>query len=569
MSWMKLFDSNGVIVPAPTPSYRTAFQEAKSRTVETVEKEMKSAGITRALVRNPRAMSILHQVGNNELLEHISGKAGFYPSFYLVPTSTQEMGPVSELLIEMREKGVKAVWLAPGPGFFGPKFDGFGMAFTLDEWCVGKLFSELDDHCFPVFIEGFGHYENWNALDEICKNHPDLPIVITVTNKIGRVAYPMLKRHENIYISTAEINDHLGLEEFVHLIGAERIVFGSEVGAPAGQVNQLLYADLDKSDVKKIASANLERLLGSGVDQEMTSPGKDVEISEIERLARSGTPLKDIEIIDCHVHIGEWSRIYIPDNSEKALLAVMDRVGIKRICANHIYGILGDMRKGNDEIAKLVSKHPDRFIGVGIIDPNFSRDEVEAEIKRCVEDLGFRMIKIHPAYHVHNVPILDPKYEPVWEGAKKYGYIILTHTTWGFKSGNYPFYNPEPDEIDALAEKCPEIIIIMGHSGNNYPGFLESIKVAKRRPNVYLDTSGLGFSGVDRVERAVKEVGADRILFGTDWTYLNQAWGLGFILYAKISDENKRKILGGNMSRLLREAEERYQAYKKRRATEV
>lgn len=567
MSTIKFFDSNGMVIPNLTSFPRTMSPEARSRTADMVEEEMKRVGITRALVRNSRATSLYPTFGNHELIQHISGKPGLYPAWYLLPPLPAEMGSTSSLLDEMEQNNVRAVWLAPGPGSLGEKLSGAGMAYTLDEWCIGQLLSTLEDKGFPIFIEGFGN--TWEALNQLCQNHPNLPVVIPLTNKWARVTYSLLKKHENLYISTAGINDHLGIEELVDLIGPERIIFGADPGFPAGQVNQLLYANIDESDIRRIASGNLERLLGEGVDEEIPSPEREIEISEIEKKARSGISLKEVKIIDCHVHLSQWAGIYIADNSEKALLSTMDRVGVDKVCANHFYAACGDMRKGDEEIFKLASKYPDRFEGVGYIDPNYSPEIMGEEIKRCVEEFRFRMFKIHPAYHRHNVPILDPRYKPVWEGAKKYGYIILTHTTWGYKEGKYPFYNPEPEEMDELARKYPEIVLLMGHSGNNYPGFLGSIEVAKHHSNLYLDTSGFGFTGVERVKMAVKEVGADRILFGSDWTYLNQAWGMGFILYAKISDEDKRKILGGNISRLLKQAEERYKSYKKGKAKSV
>ena len=47
------------------------------------------------------------------------------------------------------------------------------------------------------------------------------------------------------------------------------------------------------------------------------------------------------------------------------------------------------------------------------------------------------------------------------------------------------------------------------------------------------------------------EIGADRLLFGSDLMDLPIAWGLGPILYARISEADKRKILGGNLRRLM------------------
>ncbi|MFO8007360.1 MAG: amidohydrolase family protein, partial [Candidatus Brocadiia bacterium] len=52
-------------------------------------------------------------------------------------------------------------------------------------------------------------------------------------------------------------------------------------------------------------------------------------------------------------------------------------------------------------------------------------------------------------------------------------------------------------------------------------------------------------------ERYVALYGAKRLLFGSDMSDLPIPWGLGPILYADISEADKRAILGGNLRRLL------------------
>jgi predicted TIM-barrel fold metal-dependent hydrolase len=55
------------------------------------------------------------------------------------------------------------------------------------------------------------------------------------------------------------------------------------------------------------------------------------------------------------------------------------------------------------------------------------------------------------------------------------------------------------------------------------------------------------------IERFVREVGADRVLFGSDTPLLEPAAQLGRIAYAKIPEADKVKILGLNTKRLLEE----------------
>jgi len=87
----------------------------------------------------------------------------------------------------------------------------------------------------------------------------------------------------------------------------------------------------------------------------------------------------------------------------------------------------------------------------------------------------------------------------------------------------------------------------MGHSA---PGELdEAISVAKKHENVYLDLCDIHrHSGI--VDKMVKAIGADRVLFGTDIPWYDPAYGVGSVLFSKISDEDKYKILYKNAKAL-------------------
>jgi predicted TIM-barrel fold metal-dependent hydrolase len=75
--------------------------------------------------------------------------------------------------------------------------------------------------------------------------------------------------------------------------------------------------------------------------------------------------------------------------------------------------------------------------------------------------------------------------------------------------------------------------------------------VAKNR-NCYLDTSGYGHDRVGMLEYAVKTIGDDRVLFGSDFSINCPATVLARIEHALITEEQKRKILSENLQALLK-----------------
>jgi len=78
----------------------------------------------------------------------------------------------------------------------------------------------------------------------------------------------------------------------------------------------------------------------------------------------------------------------------------------------------------------------------------------------------------------------------------------------------------------------------------------EAMAVALAHPNVYLDICGSTLARAE-LEAMVAEVGAERILFGTDNPWLDPRFLIGKVAYARLSAEQQRLILGENIARLM------------------
>lgn len=257
--------------------------------------------------------------------------------------------------------------------------------------------------------------------------------------------------------------------------------------------------------------------------------------SEIARRARIGEALKDILVVDCHGHIGPSFNHHIPGHDGASMLGTMDRLGVDVFCISGEAGISCDHRVGNDLVAEAVRSFPGRYIGYATINPNHA-EEAEAELARCFETLGLTALKIHPTFHAY--PADGPNYRPVWELASARECPILVHS-----QGGDP--NATPKRYEAIARELPHVPIIIGHAGNTLAGVAEAIELANAHPNVYLDLNFSTFYyGI--VEKLVREVSIDQLVFGSDASWNSMSYLLGIILFAKISDSQKEKILGTN-----------------------
>ena len=110
-----------------------------------------------------------------------------------------------------------------------------------------------------------------------------------------------------------------------------------------------------------------------------------------------------------------------------------------------------------------------------------------------------------------------------------------------------------PAECDQLMQRVPEATVVMAHMGGQpyaLGNWHLAVEVAGRHRNLYLDTAS---SQIDNgmLEHAVRQVGPEKILFGTDIPLLDPWVQRAKVEGAEISDEAKALILGGNMQRLL------------------
>jgi predicted TIM-barrel fold metal-dependent hydrolase len=112
-------------------------------------------------------------------------------------------------------------------------------------------------------------------------------------------------------------------------------------------------------------------------------------------------------------------------------------------------------------------------------------------------------------------------------------------------SGTPP--HTEPLQIATLADIFPDATIILAHAGLSETYAADARAAAKRHDNVYLETSCLpaGYTGM-----AIRELGADKVMFGSDSPWNVTETELGKIKVLELSDEENRKVLGGTAARI-------------------
>ena len=241
-------------------------------------------------------------------------------------------------------------------------------------------------------------------------------------------------------------------------------------------------------------------------------------------------------VIDTHTHFGPGQGIYFPKLTPEQMIDTMDRCGVKYIISAP-HTALVDTDRGNMIAAELVTKYPKRFKAYWSVNPSYP-DRTAKELEKFEDFSGFVGFKFLSDYH--RVAITDQRYSPVLEYANKRELPVLMHT-WG--SSGYD----GPALVEQVAKKYPDVIILMGHSG--YGQWDKAIQVARDYPNVYLELTA-AYSVRGAVDAMVEGVGSEKITFGTDLPWFDPHYGIGCVIFARITEDDRHNILHRNAERL-------------------
>ncbi len=270
--------------------------------------------------------------------------------------------------------------------------------------------------------------------------------------------------------------------------------------------------------------------------------------AEGHQSAQSLYPNASFRIWDVHSHLGSLPG-NTPEERMKILVEHMDRLGIERLILSQGYEEYGShataeqVRIENDRVMRAVQHFPDRAYGSVYLNPEHTESSLQ-EIDRCLRDGPMVCIGEVQADVRCNSPLLDP----IVERAISLNVPILQHT-WMKSTGNEE-NESTPYDVVELAKRHPRANLICGHTGGNWE---LGIRIIRDQKNVYADIAGSDpTSGF--VEMAVRELGAERVLYGSDVGGRSFASQVAKVLGAAVPDEAKKRILGGNIRRLLQPA---------------
>lgn len=258
--------------------------------------------------------------------------------------------------------------------------------------------------------------------------------------------------------------------------------------------------------------------------------------------------IRDIPIIDFHTHpylsLEEFYCFYPDSFSPSPAQCTKDvkRAGITHICGSVILkkkyeGGFDYIKLCNDRAYELKKIMGDFYTPGFHIHPDYMAESL-AEIELRHKQ-GFGLIgELVPYMHGWN-DYASKDLSELLDAAGHYHMAVSFHTV-----------SSEQQKIDKMIESHPDTTFIAAHPGDKEQ-YLLHLERIRKHDNFYLDLSGTGIFRYGLIAHGVKEVGSERLIFGTDYPICNPRMYVQAVYQEPISEEDMENILFKNARKIL------------------
>lgn len=515
-------------------------------------------GISRSLVWHTQARDLHPAVGNRRLLADLDAAGRdaerLFPTFVLAPCLFDEPGAMDTVCDVLRSGRVRGIRLFPG-------------ALRHNASMIEPVIRTVAPYRPAIFLDVTDGMDFHAVAGYLAPAFPGLSFVI-LHAMWGPLLplWDLMRRHRNIAADISWMHTLGTIRAMTDEFGPDRLVFSighkSHNGAALAS---LAHAGLTRAECERVAHANLERLLRLPPTPARPAPqplnsfwsrllagepvGEPAPLLDAHaHLGRRGVhpPRKTpgaVPVVDAHAHLGPmgvWPghTDSYPDQVRGAL-ALMDRLGEQTMIVSGLDALFSHPVEGNRLLESEAARAGGRIRGYLSFNPTYAD-----ELVPLFDDFFSRpfFVGFKALCDYWNIPVTDPRFEPMLRYADRHRLPILYHT-W---SGSCD----TPAMFDKLAARYPRAFFIMGHSGGVDAGREQAEDLAAAHPNVILEWCG-SFCSRLPWERTLARLGNRRVVFGTDAMLHDPVWELGSLLSLDVPEETVAPILGENMLRIL------------------
>jgi predicted TIM-barrel fold metal-dependent hydrolase len=247
------------------------------------------------------------------------------------------------------------------------------------------------------------------------------------------------------------------------------------------------------------------------------------------------------------IYSGEKVRIATAED----LIDSMDREDIAfSVIVNYGWSTHDLCVETNDYILESVARYPGRLAGFCSISA-FTEDKSLAEVERCVRGGARGVGELRPDVQMPRSATPETL-EPLSRLLREHKLMLLTHSSEPV-GHLYPGKGAAtPERLLVFISGFPGVPVVCAHWGGGLPFYTLMPEVRKALEDVYFDTAVSPFLYRPEVYRLVRDlVGADRILFGSDYPVIAPSRLLGEISESGLPEDDRDMILSGNARRLL------------------
>jgi predicted TIM-barrel fold metal-dependent hydrolase len=248
-------------------------------------------------------------------------------------------------------------------------------------------------------------------------------------------------------------------------------------------------------------------------------------------------------IFDAHLHapsengqVFQWNLV---TRDMPAFVAYLDKCNVRRGVISATRSTQArtpeEYRAGNREVIKYAERYKDRFRPSAVVSP-MHVDDACREIEECVTQLGFRWLGEFCNY-MTGYSYDTPEWAQIMKTAAKVNAVIQIHT--------------DAKEMAMIAERYPENTIVFPHLGARQPEIAARIDIVAKHKNCSIDISGSGIERVGILEKAVQEIGSERVLYGSDFTINEPSAVITRVENAFLTPQDRENIMFRNVERLL------------------
>ena len=282
------------------------------------------------------------------------------------------------------------------------------------------------------------------------------------------------------------------------------------------------------------ALAPVARLWGGSAD------GKELNKTGAGKMKLAELP--EYGIIDAHMHPylakDRNFAFHVPETFEE-FFSVQERAGIRFSCGSFNIKDAGrDPEKlllCNRKVLSVFQRYPKRFypgVNVSPLLPELSCREIEK-----FHDIGFRWIGELAWYFMGYEKYNLPGMRPICDLAEQFDMPVCIHPS-------------TLEDMDSLLTGFPGVRFVVAHPESPW-GIPAMYDLARKHSNMYLDLSGSGLFRMGMLRRGVELLGAERILFGTDYPICNPGMNVAGVLFEDLGERETRLILRDNFLNLI------------------